>query len=635
MAVSMSVSFRQNSQSIANNTSSVTLTVKVTTTEDSHNLVGAPLRVTFGGNASGTYNTTVTFGKHTTKTIYTRTFTVSHDSDGTAKVTATVRLQTNISAGTITKTASKTLTTIPRASTPTLSGTLALGNTLTIRTNRKSTAFTHTLKWSWAGHSGIIAEDVGASTTWTPDTETMAPWLTDAASATLTITCNTYSGSTLIGTKTKTYTLSIPSTIVPTIATPTASDASGYLQVYGAFVQSKSSVNVTASATGAYGSTITGYAATVSGKTVKATGGGEKTLAIGAIEEQGTLAVKVTATDSRGRTASAEIQITVASYAAPSIDASAFRVNQQTGEEYDESDVIRVSASGAVHDVNGKGINASTVEISSKLSTAEEWDEEAELAQGQTFSVTKDLTGKSNANRYDIMVTVTDSFGSTATILLEIMTAQPIMDFRAGGDGVAVLGIADRAGFRVATDSSLGGDVYIEDEDGAGQLFIARQANGRATVKNHTALENAVWLQAMLSTGAASNILRMAEDDSVELQWTKNGLRGRVYKQIWSGSYSIGSTAKLTVPELPYYNIIALKFSGRDARTLCIRNGSNSSWMAFLGIAAYTSDSAMTLYSANVILDSETVIREILHRNRVNLGDAGTTGTITSIEGIL
>lgn len=83
------------------------------------------------------------------------------------------------------------LTTIPRASTPSVSGT-TIGSTMTITTNRASSSFTHTLTYSIGSYSGTIATGVGASTTWTIPA-TLANAIPNNTSGTLSISCTTYS----------------------------------------------------------------------------------------------------------------------------------------------------------------------------------------------------------------------------------------------------------------------------------------------------------------------------------------------------------------------------------------------------------------------------------------------------------
>ena len=108
------------------------------------------------------------------------------------------------------------LSAIATASAPTLSDTTPkMGQTVTISTNRVSSALTHTLTYSFGTKTGTIDTDVGASCSWTvPD---LAAYCDNALSGTLTITCKTYSGSTLVGTKSVDYPLTVQDPTVPTV----------------------------------------------------------------------------------------------------------------------------------------------------------------------------------------------------------------------------------------------------------------------------------------------------------------------------------------------------------------------------------------------------------------------------------
>lgn len=96
------------------------------------------------------------------------------------------------------------LSTIPRASS--VSAINAdIGSDTLITISRASSAFTHTVTYQFGDLSGTIAEKTA---------ETAIPWklpesfygeIPDAKSGTVTLTCQTYSGSTLIGTKTASF----------------------------------------------------------------------------------------------------------------------------------------------------------------------------------------------------------------------------------------------------------------------------------------------------------------------------------------------------------------------------------------------------------------------------------------------
>ena len=212
------------SQSVANNTSTVKLRLECRsisssyTTKGSSGLTSKIDGTTVKNNAAvdmSSTNTWQNFGE--------RTITVTHNADGTysasksGSFTCTAGSSNySLSSGSASVTVKPA--TIPRASTPTLSSSsVTMGSSVTITTNRASSNFTHTLKYSFGNTSGTIATGVGASYTWTPPTS-LASQITNKLNGTCTITCETYNGSTLLGTKTVTMTLSVPSASVPTLS---------------------------------------------------------------------------------------------------------------------------------------------------------------------------------------------------------------------------------------------------------------------------------------------------------------------------------------------------------------------------------------------------------------------------------
>ena len=136
--------------------------------------------------------------------------TISHDADGGKTMTFNVYtpsaqdLSPTYGPPEIRLTGSWELTTIPRASS--VSATNAnIGSKTTITIARASSSFTHTITYKFGSLTGTIA---------TKTTSVSIPWtvpasfynqITSAKYGTVTLTCQTYSGSTLIGTKTGTF----------------------------------------------------------------------------------------------------------------------------------------------------------------------------------------------------------------------------------------------------------------------------------------------------------------------------------------------------------------------------------------------------------------------------------------------
>lgn len=111
------------------------------------------------------------------------------------------------------------------ASVPTVSsGNVTLGNALTIYTNRQYTEYVHTVKYTFGGSSGTIGTSVGTSISWTPPLS-LASQIPSATSGACIITCETFFGGALTGTRTCSLTLTVPSTVVPAISNVTVAEA--------------------------------------------------------------------------------------------------------------------------------------------------------------------------------------------------------------------------------------------------------------------------------------------------------------------------------------------------------------------------------------------------------------------------
>lgn len=124
MAVTASISLKENSYSVANNSSSVTCKVTVHWTYSSNDRNGTTKTLTFNGSK---FTTTANINSSVTSsgsmTLFNKTLTVAHNSDGTKTVRASVRIPTSTSSGTVTASKSLTLTAIPRY--PTVNQSLA------------------------------------------------------------------------------------------------------------------------------------------------------------------------------------------------------------------------------------------------------------------------------------------------------------------------------------------------------------------------------------------------------------------------------------------------------------------------------------------------------------------------------
>ena len=255
---------------------------------------------------------------------------ISHNSDGTKSVamSCTWKMKATISHGgvstyygSITASATVALDTIARASQPSCGpyppshdpGVGRFGDTITIYMNRKSTNFTHTVRYQFGSQSGTIATKVGTSTTWTIPLSLMN-LLPKTPVGSGTIYVDTYSGSTLIGTKSCGFTATVPDDIGPTF-TVSVSDATSAYSTYGSYVKGLSKLKVVISATPAYGSPIKSYWTTVEGGTSYTS----SSFTTGPITKSGECTVTVSVLDERGHEKIQYLKLNVIEYSTPYI----------------------------------------------------------------------------------------------------------------------------------------------------------------------------------------------------------------------------------------------------------------------------------------------------------------------------
>ena len=194
----------QDSQSIANNNSVVGWNLQLIASGGSiSSSASKSWAVTVNGtNYSGT--NTVGVGNGQTKTLASGKTTVAHNADGTKSFSFSFSQQFDINysgvgwIGTKSGSGSGTLTTIPRTSS--VSSTNAnIGENITISINRASSSFTHTLTCKFSDLTKTIAtKTTSTSVKWTLPNDFYAK-IPNAKASWGRIICDTYSGSTKIG----------------------------------------------------------------------------------------------------------------------------------------------------------------------------------------------------------------------------------------------------------------------------------------------------------------------------------------------------------------------------------------------------------------------------------------------------
>ena len=434
------IAWTVDSQSVANNTSTVTAKVQLVSTGSSYTINSSASKsgsLTINGTKY-TFTFTASLSGNQTKTLFTKTVTVAHAADGTktCSFSATCGINVTLSGtyyGNVTASGSGAFNTIARASTissVTSSVSVNGTNEVTVNITRAASSFTHTVVFSFGSYSKTTT-GVGTSTSYAIPQS----WLNaipNATSGTAKVTVTTYSGSTKIGSAvSKNFTLTVPSTVVPTISAVSLSEAvSGLAAQFGSYVQNKSKIAVKITAAGALSSTIKAYKTTIQGANFTAA-----SFTSGVLAKSGTSTVTITVTDSRGRTASTTRSITVTAYAAPKITSfQGFRCLANGTENY-EGTYLNAAVDFSVSSVGSKNTASYTVEY--KLKTASTW---TALTSGSVYALKQNIISASGLfgidNSYNIRLSVSDYF-TTVRSTFELPTAFTLIDYNASGKGIA------------------------------------------------------------------------------------------------------------------------------------------------------------------------------------------------------
>lgn len=390
--------------------------------------------LTVDGTAQ-TYASPAISGTGTTL-LGTVTQTVSHASDGTKSLnmSAVFYIRATLSGTyyeSITASATVTLDSIARASGVSASNA-TMGSASTISISRVSSSFTHTLTYAFGSATGTIATKTTAtSVSWTPPVS-LASQIPKAVTGTCTITCTTYNGSTKIGSKTCTLTLTVPASVKPTITSLTAARVDGDVpSAWGIYVQTKSKAKLTINgAAGSYGSTVSSYSITGGGYTSTAS-----SFTTGFLNVSGSVSFTATVTDSRGRvSAAATVTISVVAYSPPSFASYLSQRCLSNGTINDDGTYIRGLVSYSYASCGGK--NTVTRATYYKKASDTAWtNASAAFSSGTAFTFGGGTI--STETSYDIKYTLTDAF-TTIAIQDIVSTAAVVMDFKRGGRGVAV-----------------------------------------------------------------------------------------------------------------------------------------------------------------------------------------------------
>ena len=436
------------SQSIENNTSTIRLDLYAEKTAHSgYNKTGKSYY-----NMTGKGNTTVNWEWGSSSSQYylgSSTITVTHNADGTASTTlsgywylgnTSQYMPTELSvSGTI------TLPTIPRASSIKLSSSnVTLGQNLIVTINRASNNFHHVLYWQIdSGDWHVIATNIGTSYTWTVP-KSLASNFPNSASKSIRMICETYNGDTYIGLSSQTFTATISDDIKPGITSLTLSDTTSN----SVYIETLSKINAKTVAVGVYGSSVTNYTVSmiINGTTKKTLYGSNVTFDLNNlnITQNTTATIKVTVTDSRGKTNTLSKSVTVYRYIKPYIiSKDTYRCNSSGTR--DENGTY-ISLYWIYHVSTGIPSNTAKPLVRYRRKGLSTWTTVA-LNNAERKVIGDGAI--STDYEYEVQYAIGDNFYSNSTISIidTIQTGYVTVDYRSGGKGIAFGKVSEKDEF--------------------------------------------------------------------------------------------------------------------------------------------------------------------------------------------
>ncbi len=355
-------------------------------------------------------------------------FTVPHRTDGTQTIDYEASITTGTSAGTLNpEQIGVALETIPRASTITVNDA-NIGSSTNIVINKASSSFTTTLSYKASGQSSwttIVNKTSNQVYGWTVPTSFYS-LIPNQKTIQCQFQADTYSGNTLVGSKTTTATFTATGNpVINSCYLQTTDSTTINLVGDSRMIRYISTVQVTVSASGQNSASISSIV--VNG--VTATNG------VATFPNANTYSYNVVVTDSRGYTTSNTYRITWTDYVPLTCNATIAR-NQPT------DGIININLSGNYFNGSFRKwddtyvANTLTVQYRYKVSGASSWTQDWTNSgitinkSGNTYAATAQLTGMTYTNTYQFEVRAGDQVDTRTVTGITVTKGQPIFNWK-------------------------------------------------------------------------------------------------------------------------------------------------------------------------------------------------------------
>lgn len=500
------------SQNVSNNTSTVTATIYLWN-DYRLNIGSKSGKISINGKSySFTSSSINSTGWHTLGEV--TSSSIAHNNDGTKSIniSCTWNIQATISGHyyfSMSTSANITLNTIPRASSISGISGNTIGSKVSINISRASSSFTHKVYYTFGKTSNhLVANNVGTSCSFTPAMSDCS-YIPSAASGTATIRVDTYSGSTKIGSASKSFTLNVPASVKPTLndfQITLDNSSNSVIDDWGIAVVGYTEVHFGGTAVGSYGSIIKKYQ--ISGAYNGLLIGDVLNVNSPVLSQLGTLTYSCKAIDSRNRSSNEKSQtITAHSYDRPIINYIT------SGRDATDNRKVNIEYEYSYSSVDNH--NTITPRLFYKKIGDISWNEYTLSATESSITVndrvTKTCSFKMDtpfdeAASYNFRLQITDDLGEKAEAESIISTIDVLMDFRSGGRGLGIGKIAESDSFEINLDTKFYKPIYLKDSS-ENEKFIVLDDYIEKLLINFVSRDKTLW----------SGETRMGADETIEL----------------------------------------------------------------------------------------------------------------------
>ena len=503
---SLTLSWSIKSQSIENNTTTISWSLVGSGSQGAQYYVTCrKFKVVIDGVAVYHPNPDYSIDLHKGEVVASGTHTISHNTDGSKSFTAYVEAAIYYSTVNSTAEASWQLTTIPRASSITSANNITLGNNCNIKWTPASSNFKYKIKFSlgnWSYTTGFITPNTTndytyteyvISGTTTANNTTIYTQLPNSISGTMTAVLYTYNSdeSQIGSTSSKTFTVTIPNSVMPTVGTitidpvniTTSDGVSRNILVKG---KNKVTVSVSGCSAGA-GSNIKSY--TFSGPNVSVTTTGTSVTSSSVISNTGTLTYTIQVTDTRGRTASKTATITCYDYAAPYFKSfSAYKANAN-GDADENGSYIKCNYTIGYSSVNSTN-NVTVKILYKKNKDTSDYSSINSILNSTSTSGSSLLDSIDSSSTYTVYALITDNYnGSVPSTSITIFGESRILNITKDGTGFAIGKLAESSNlFECRWDAKFNNNISCVDID-CDNVTTEQISCGQITIDGKTILD--------------------------------------------------------------------------------------------------------------------------------------------------